>query len=229
MLSLEFNRLLDYYRDAPQLDIVSTKKEGKKDRKGEPRNDEEKDRRVAEKGYERLYINAGKADGFFAVNLIDLLNQNTHGQRVDVGRIDLLSHYSLFDVRKGDAHRVVSALKGADFYGTRIYCEIADAEKDYAAESKRDGKKEGKKGKEKREKRSEEKPLNRRERRALKFGDSGAEKPRKNGEDFWLDDDFAPKPKRRKTEGDGKPDKPKKTASKREKKGNFDKFSKKKH
>ena len=229
VLSLEFNRLLDYYRDAPQLDIVSTKKDGKKDRKGEPRNDEDKDRRVAEKGYERLYINAGKADGFFAVNLIDLLNQNTHGQRVDVGRIDLLSHYSLFDVRKGDAHRVVSALKGADFYGTRIYCEIADAEKDYAAESKRDGKKEGKKGKDKRDKRSDEKPLNRRERRALKFGDSGAEKPRKKDDDFRLDDDFAPKPKRRKTEGDDKPNKSKKSAPKREKKGNFDKFSKKKH
>ena len=242
VLSLEFNRLLEYYRDARQLDIVTTKKERKKDdRKGEPRTDGEKDRRVAEKGYERIYINAGKADGFFAVNLIDLLNQNTHGQRVDVGRIDLLSHYSLFDVRKGDAHRVVSALKGADFYGTRLYCEIADAEKNYAAESKKEGKK---KGKEKREKHSEEKQLNRRERRALKFGNA-AEKPRKNDEDFWLDDDFASKPKKRKSDkaegddrptkrknddwSDDKPKKSKKSESKREKHGNYDKFSKKKH
>ena len=83
--------------------------------------------------------------------------------------------------------------------------------------------------KDKRDKRSDEKPLNRRERRALKFGDSGAEKPRKKDDDFRLDDDFAPKPKRRKTEGDDKPNKSKKSAPKREKKGNFDKFSKKKH
>lgn len=38
----------------------------------------------------RIYINVGKADGFYAGNLIDMLNKNVHGQRVDVGRIDLL-------------------------------------------------------------------------------------------------------------------------------------------
>ena len=55
---------------------------------------------------------------------------------MDIGRIDLLSGYSLFDIRKGDAHRVVSALKGADFFGKRLYCEIAVADKDYASENK---------------------------------------------------------------------------------------------
>ena len=213
VLSLEFNRLLDYYRDAQQLDIVTAKKE-KKDKKGsEPRSTEEKDRRVAEKGYERIYINAGKADGFFAVNLIELLNQNTHGQRVDVGRIDLLQGYSLFDVRKGDAHRVVSALKGADFYGKRIYCEIADTEKDYAAESKK-----AKKGKDA----DEGRPKNRRERRAMEFG---GKKERKRKGDAWMDDEFAEKPrKKRKAKETDEPKREKKSKS-----GNYDKFMKKKH
>ena len=62
----------------------------------------------------RVYVNLGKADGFYAGNLIDMLNKNVHGQRVDVGRIDLLPAYSLFDVRKADAHRVVSALKNSN-------------------------------------------------------------------------------------------------------------------
>lgn len=140
VLSLEFNRLLDYYKDAKVLDLPleSKKKEKKADRA--PRTDEEKDRRVAERGYERLYINLGKADGFFAPNLIDMLNAEIRGTRVDVGRIDLLSGYSLFDVRSGDAHRVVSALKNSDFFGKRVYCEIAQPDKDYAAENKGKGK-----------------------------------------------------------------------------------------
>ncbi|MGN0206717.1 MAG: DEAD/DEAH box helicase [Muribaculaceae bacterium] len=140
VLSLEFNRLLDYYKDAKVLDLPleSKKKEKKADRA--PRTDEEKDRRVAERGYERLYINLGKADGFFASNLIDMLNAEIRGNRVDVGRIDLLSGYSLFDVRSGDAHRVVSALKNGDFFGKRVYCEIAQSDKDYAAENKGKGK-----------------------------------------------------------------------------------------
>jgi ATP-dependent RNA helicase DeaD len=85
----------------------------------------------------RIYVNVGKADGFFAGNLIDTINKNSRGHRVDVGRIDLLPSYSLFDVRKGDAAVVVQALKGADFMGKRLHCEVADAEKDYARVSAR--------------------------------------------------------------------------------------------
>lgn len=141
VLSLEFNRLLDYYKDAPKIDFIDEKpskgdKKGKKDH-DRPRNDREKDRRTAEKGMERVYINVGKSDGFFAGNLIELLNKNIPGHRVDVGRIDLLPHYSLFDVRKKDAQKVVAGLRGADFLGRRIYSEIADQEKDYARASTR--------------------------------------------------------------------------------------------
>lgn len=134
ILSLEFNRLLDYYKDAPKIDLID-EKPSKKDRKeGESRHltDKEKDRRTAERGMERLYINVGKRDGFYAGNLIEMLNKNVPGQRVDVGRIDLLPAYSLFDVRKKDARRVAQALTGGDFLGKRLYCEIADPDKDYA-------------------------------------------------------------------------------------------------
>lgn len=132
VLSLEFNRLLEYYKNAPVLDYVPEKKQRKK---YERPSQQEKDRRTAEAGYERVYINAGKADGFFAPDLIKLINANTRGQRVDLGRIDLMSGYSLFDVRQADAHRVVSALKNADFYGKRLYLEIASPDKNYAAEN----------------------------------------------------------------------------------------------
>lgn len=150
VLSLEFNRLLDYYKDAPQIDIVTEKPDKKSgaDRKSRrddkekgPRSDKEKDRRTAEKGMERIYVNAGKNDGFYAGNLIDLLNHYVQGKRVDVGRIDLLPGYSLFDVRKADANRVVTALKGCDFVGKRLFSEIADPEKDYAASSGRKSRK----------------------------------------------------------------------------------------
>jgi ATP-dependent RNA helicase DeaD len=138
VLSLEFNRLLEYYKDAPVLDIpVAEKKGDKKGNRKDPRELtlDEKDRRTAEKGYERIYINLGKADGFFPPNLIDLINQNTKGSRINLGRIDLLSKYSLFDVNKGDAHRVISALKNSDFFGKRVYAEVAVIDKDYSADS----------------------------------------------------------------------------------------------
>lgn len=131
ILSLEFNRLLNYYRDAPDIDFIDEKPRKERSRK-EPRSDADKDRRTAEKGMERIYINAGKNDGFYAGNLIDMLNHTVAGKRVDVGRIDLLPEYSLFDVPKAEARRVVEGLTGAEFMGKRIYSEVADMQKNYA-------------------------------------------------------------------------------------------------
>ena len=112
LLSLEFNRLLEYYQGAPELDYVPEKEKEKRKKAtyDKTRGAQEKDRRTAEEGYERVFVNAGKADGFFAPTLIDLINKNTHGERVELGRIDLLTNYSLFDVKAGDAKRVVRAL-----------------------------------------------------------------------------------------------------------------------
>ena len=142
MLTMEFTRLLDYYKDAPRIDFIDekpAKKREAKGKRGEGREAPEdfpdkfdKDRRTASKGMERIYVNAGKRDGFFAGNLIETLNKAVSGPRVDVGRIDLMPAYSLFDVKKADARRVVAALKGMDFLGKRLYSEIAEAEKDYA-------------------------------------------------------------------------------------------------
>ena len=141
VLSLEFNRLLDYYKDAPSIDFIDEKpaKEKKSKERGSKEHppDREKDRRTAERGMARIYVNLGKADGFYAGNVIDMLNKNVEGRRVDVGRIDLLPSYSLFDVRKADAKRVVAALKGLEFFGKRVYSEIADPDRDYAHTSER--------------------------------------------------------------------------------------------
>ena len=142
VLSLEFNRLLDYYQKAPVLDVVVETK--KKDREKKPKAERtipsknEKDRRMAENGYERVYINVGKAQGFFAPDLIRMINSATHGERINVGRIDLLTNYSLFDIAEGDAARVIRALKNADFHGTRLYLEKAVEGKDYASAGKHD-------------------------------------------------------------------------------------------
>ncbi len=136
VLSLEFNRLLAYYQNMPDIDLNESDK-GKKGRKeSEPREKKDKDRREAEEGYERLMVNIGKSNGFFPGNLMELVNKNVAGPKPVIGRIDLLPGYTLFDVRKDDAHRVLDALKHADFFGDKIYAEVA-TDRDYSAESKK--------------------------------------------------------------------------------------------
>lgn len=144
VLSLEFNRLLDYYRDMPDIDLNAEDKKDKRDRKGdrgdrkergERRPKGDKDRRTAEDGYERLMVNIGKAQGFFPGNLMELVNRSVVGAKPEIGRIDLMPEYTLFDVRKKDARKVVDALRNADFFGRKIRAEFA-TDRDYVREAK---------------------------------------------------------------------------------------------
>ncbi|MBD5264830.1 MAG: DEAD/DEAH box helicase [Bacteroides sp.] len=137
VLSLEFNRLLTYYQKMPDIDLNASASDGKerKDReKGRDRN-RDKDRRSADEGFERIMVNVGKAQGFFPGNLMELVNKNVMGSKPDIGRIDLLPEYTLFDVRKDDAHRVIDALRNVDFFGTTIRPEIA-TDRDYARDAR---------------------------------------------------------------------------------------------
>ena len=148
IVSMEFNRLLDYYKNAPEVidyeDCKPSRRERKEQQKAadnqgnrqSKRRDKDKEQRGAEPGYERIYVNVGKNDGFYPARLIETLNQNMEG-RIDVGRIDLFPGYAMFDVRKGDARKAVAALKNARYFGKRLYSEIANPDRDYAHASER--------------------------------------------------------------------------------------------
>ena len=141
VLSLEFNRLLQYYQDMPDIDLNSgTRDKGQGTEKGRGARDEgrgmkDKDRRTAPEGMERLMVNIGKGSGFFPKNLMEMINKGIVGSKPDIGRIDLLPGYTLFDVPKADARRVIDSLNGADFFGQRLRAEVA-TDRDYALEAK---------------------------------------------------------------------------------------------
>ncbi|MDR0756640.1 MAG: DEAD/DEAH box helicase, partial [Tannerella sp.] len=109
LISLEFNRMIDYYRDADEIEVVdessSRKEGGKEDRKerGGHRS------RRAEEGYRRFFLNFGKADGLYPNQLIELINRCVPG-KVPVGRIDLRDTFSFFEVEKGEAQRVMDLM-----------------------------------------------------------------------------------------------------------------------
>jgi ATP-dependent RNA helicase DeaD len=133
VLSLEFNRLLKYYQDTPDIDLNESDKKQRDRKEDTPRRDrdkKDKERRTAEAGYERISLNVGKNHGFFPGNLMELVNKGVMGSKPDIGRIDLMPGYTLFDVRKGDGRRVIDALRNVDFFGTRLRPEFADAKGD---------------------------------------------------------------------------------------------------
>lgn len=125
VVSLEFNRFLDYYRNAPEIEQPKAnekKSEAKESRKG----DKEKVGRKAEKGYTRLFLNLGKTDGFYTNQIIDLINRNLRKERIQIGRIDLMQNFSFFEVIQEQAPQVLKALNKVVLSGGRKVCvEIA--------------------------------------------------------------------------------------------------------
>lgn len=125
VVSLEFNRFLDYYKNAPEIEQPKAS-EKKSETKESRRGDKEKVGRKAEKGYTRLFLNLGKTDGFYTNQIIDLVNRNLRKERIQIGRIDLMQNFSFFEVLQEQAPQVIKALNKVVLNGGRKVCvEVA--------------------------------------------------------------------------------------------------------
>ena len=121
MVSHEFNRFLDYYRDREEIETPTDSRERN------TRDSRERGSRKAAPGFTRLFINLGKMDSFFPSELISLLNSNTRG-RIELGRIDLMKNFSFFEVEEKEAQNVVKALNRANWNGRKVSVEVAGEE-----------------------------------------------------------------------------------------------------
>lgn len=129
MVSLEFNRFLEYYRDAQDL-TAPTAETARGERVGRNgRVIESRDRapRQAEPGFTRMFINAGKMDNFYPNQLIELINKNMK-KRVQIGKIDLMKNFSFFEIEDAQVGSLVEALNKTDLNGRQISVEVAGEE-----------------------------------------------------------------------------------------------------
>jgi len=124
LISHEFNRLIDYYQDADEIEVPQER--AKRREKGEQNRLASKGNgRTSEKGYARLFINLGKTDGMSPQSIIGLLNDHISGKKVTVGRIDLMKNFSFFEVKEADKDRVIQNLDGIKAFGRRVAVEQA--------------------------------------------------------------------------------------------------------
>ena len=126
VVSMEFNRFLDYYKNAAEIEQPkgNEKRESPKERKDHG-SDREKTSRKAEKGYTRLFLNLGKTDGFYANQIIELINRNLKKERIEIGRIDLMQNFSFFEIAEAQAPMVIKALNKTTANGRRVIVEVA--------------------------------------------------------------------------------------------------------
>ena len=135
VVSLQFDRFLDDYRNGEDIIDPVSDRENSFERSGR------RGRREEYPGnYTRLFINLGKSDGFYPEQLIELVNTNTKGKKVPIGKIDLLKTFSFFEVESSYADDLIGALSNATFMDRRVAVEIAQEKTDKSRTGEYSGK-----------------------------------------------------------------------------------------
>lgn len=117
---MEFNHLLDYYRDAPDLNRADRSSE--RGERGERSERPERGERFT--NGDRLFVNLGKMDGLDAGKFMGMICDRCGVKGDAIGRIDLKGAYSFIEVDKEVSKLVQDNLHGMEYKGRMVRVEV---------------------------------------------------------------------------------------------------------
>ena len=120
--SLEFNRFLNYYRNARDLNSKGKSVESFSDR-GDKRYSD------AQSSFQRFFINVGRKDGLDVGKLISLICDFSGINGKAIGRIDLKDTFSFFEVESDMKDDILNNFEGFEYSGREVRVEETDQRK----------------------------------------------------------------------------------------------------
>jgi len=178
MVALNFNRFLDYYKDA--VDLNADERDEKKDRK-----ERKKERDHQDETMTRLYFGMGKNDHILPQKLIGKINDVTHSKNIPIGRIDLFNDFSYVDVDESYVPMILECFADPRKNPRGIVVEVAKEQPDRKAKGEKKDFGERKERKEHKERRDDFREKD--EKREKRDDDFFEKKSKKKKKDF--DDD----------------------------------------
>ncbi len=151
-VSAEFNRFIDYYSNAG--DLNSSGKDSRDDRRDRERSDDDRPRRRdrgesgAESGKQRFFVSVGQRDGLNPGGLLRLICDNTGLKSDSIGRIDIMPAFSFFEADQGETDNILRKVNGSEYEGITVNIEIT---KDKSGSGDRGGRSQGSGGGQRRE------------------------------------------------------------------------------
>lgn len=122
--SLEFNRFLEYYKNAPDLNATADESRMRESGERAPRSGS-----GVNADYTRLFINLGSVDNFTRGDLLGYICNTSKINGRSVGKIDVKGVFSFFEVPNDEAQQVIAAFKEVNFQGRDVRIELSgDAE-----------------------------------------------------------------------------------------------------
>ena len=117
MVSVEFNRFINYYKKTRDISSMSSGNERSRDDR-EPRE-------ISNNGATRYFVNIGSRDNFDWMTLKDYLKETLALGRDDVFKVDVKEGFSFFNTDPEHADKVMDILNNATLEGRRINVEIS--------------------------------------------------------------------------------------------------------
>jgi ATP-dependent RNA helicase DeaD len=124
-VSLEFDRFLDSYKGAKDLNVDASSLRG--DRDGGRERGYGRSESGAEPGYTRLFVNVGSVDDFTRGDLLGYICETTQISGKSVGKIDLKGVFSFFEVENAVVDQVYEGFKTAQYNNREVRIENAGA------------------------------------------------------------------------------------------------------
>ena len=121
-LSVEFNRFLDYYRNAPDLNIVVEKKKKKGEEAAEADAPDYVPRR-GEKGFKWVKLSVGSKQNITTRHLIRMMTSLGVGKK-GIGKIEIRRNESFVNITASTARYVVNQTNNSEYRGKRLFTEI---------------------------------------------------------------------------------------------------------
>ncbi|WP_185862566.1 DEAD/DEAH box helicase [Blattabacterium cuenoti] len=116
---IEFDRFFSYYKDSKNLNnsIFSCKNKHSTKRKF-------LSKRMKKESFSKLFLNIGYKDNLTKLGLINLINQAVNNSRINIGNIEILSNFSLFEVEKRYQKKILIGMSRIHHFGKPISIEI---------------------------------------------------------------------------------------------------------
>ncbi|MBN1300729.1 MAG: DEAD/DEAH box helicase [Melioribacteraceae bacterium] len=118
-VSVEFNRFLDYYRNAPDLNVPVSSKSKRRT----------KDAITQQNMFTRFFINLGIKDSLKPVQLIGMINDFTNIRDIEIGAIDIMKNFSFFEADAAYSDLIIEGFKNKKLNEREINVEVAEKKK----------------------------------------------------------------------------------------------------
>ncbi|MCH2020883.1 MAG: DEAD/DEAH box helicase [Saprospiraceae bacterium] len=127
-VSLEFDRVLSYYKNASDLNVTNKRDERKRREKDSQRdnNVRRKDRRNENTNvhFTRFYINLGSKHKLTAPRMIGLINDSLNFRGIEIGKIEILKGFSFFEIDSSYESKLLDGFqKGVQVAGVNLVVE----------------------------------------------------------------------------------------------------------